>query len=392
MRRGIGAIVTTGVALIGATVVVVNPVSTPQADVRVPPVKLSADSRTSTAALDRALLETLTRDAGNSSPADPLKRVVAGVVTNVTMLSGRAVDEAFSSEVPGKPAPSRIPSPQPYVPPKAVADLLSGKPATVPPAKLSPVVIEDHALQHAVTSVADYVGYVSVQVVEATVTAARIAVAKPRLIADTLAALTDGDVDAAISTALRTMAAPVGPPSKIVKAIRTEVRQRLTELADILRRPARPQPKATLTVTRSATAADVVPLRRTLSHRRGLAATPKPGASTKPGPSDKPGSSTDPGAQTDPAGTDIAADTNPTQSTQPAVNGATDLSDGNKAVPRTKASQSPGRQRAENPLNQVRTSLDRFADTLRKALTPHQPPHQPPQHNGATPAPAPDAS
>ncbi|MCV7019305.1 hypothetical protein [Mycolicibacterium aichiense] len=369
----------------GATVVVANPVSAPASDVRVPPVKLSADSTASTTALDRALLETLTRDAGGASPADPLKRVVAGVVTNVTMLSGRAVDEALWTDVPGRPTPVRVPYPPP-VPPKAVADLLSGKPAVVPSANASPAIIEDRALQHAVTSVGDYVGYVSVQVVETTVAAARIAVAKPRLIADTLAALTDGDVDAAISTALRVVAVPVGPPSKIVKAIRGEVRQRLTELTDILRRPVPSRPKATLTptVSLSSVADSVASLRRSLGHRRGVTLTARPGASSKPGTSTEPETSTKPGAAVDTTGTATTdSDAKPT-----AANGATDLSDGNKAVPSTTASQSPVQQRAQNPVTQVRTSLDRFADTLRKALTPHRAP----QRTGTTPAPASDAS
>ncbi|MEZ0355192.1 hypothetical protein [Mycobacterium sp. SA01] len=365
----------------GATVVVANPVSAPQSDVRVPPVKLSADSTASTTALDRALLEILTRDASDTSPADPLKKVVAGVVTNVTMLSGRAVDEAFWSDVSGTPTPMRVPSP---VPPKAVADLLSGPPTAVPSANASAAISEDR-LQHAVTSVADYVGYVSVQVVEATVAAARIAVAKPRLIADTLAALTDGDVDAAITTALRVVAVPIGPPSKIVKAIRSEVRQRLTELTDILRRPAPSRPKATSAVSLSAVADSVASLRRTLGHRRSLTVAARPGASSKPATSTTTETSTKPETSADPTdtGTVTASDTKPT-----AANGATDLSDGNKAVPHTKAPQSPGQQRVETSVAKVRTSLDRFADTLRRALTPHRAP----QRTGGTPAPASDAS
>ncbi|PND56320.1 hypothetical protein CRM90_18555 [Mycobacterium sp. ENV421] len=365
----------------GATVVVANPVSAPQSEVRVPPVKLSADTTASTTALDRALLETLTRDTGATSPADPLKKVVAGVVTNVTMLSGRAVDEAFWSDVPGTPTPMRVPSP---VPPKAVADLISGKTAAVPSANASAAISEDR-LQRAVTSVADYVGYVSVQVVEATVAAARIAVAKPRLIADTLAALTDGDVDAAITTALRVVAVPIGPPSKIVKAIRSEVRQRLTELTDILRPPPPSRPKATSAVTLSAVADGVASLRRTLGHRRSLTVTARPGASSKPATSTTTETSTKPETSADPTdtGTVTTPDTKPT-----AANGATDLSDGNKAVPRTKAPQSPGQQRVETSVTKVRTSLDRFADTLRKALTPHRAP----QRIGGTPAPASDAS
>ena len=363
MRRGIGAIFTTGVALIGATVVVANPVSAPSSDIRIPAVKLSADSARSDA-LDRALLETLTRDVGAANPAEPFKRVVAGAVATVTMLSGRAVDDAFWSEVPGTPTPPR--APHPLVPPPTVADLLRGTAADVPTVA-SPAVIQDRALRQAVTSVADYVGYVSVQVVESTVAAARIAVARPRLIADRLAVLTDGDVDAAITSALRVVAVPIGPSSKIIKAIRTEVRQRLTQLADILRRPAqtRPGPTARPTVTLSAAVDSVSSLRRTLGHRRGPAPATTSSASLTEAP-------------TESAGIDTEA--KPTT-----VNGGTDLSDGNKAVPRTTAPQSSVQQQVETSVTGVRTSLDRFADTLRKALSPYRP------HRPAAAAPAPAA-
>lgn len=369
MRRGIGAIFTTGAALVGATVVVANPVSAPPSDVRVPAVKLSADSSTSSVALDRALLEAIARDHAETNPTAPLKRLFAGVVTDVTMLGGKAVDRAFWAEVPGEATPVPTP-PSPAAPPTAVAELLSGKPTDIAPARnVPPVLAEDRALQHAVTSVADYVGYVSVHVVEETVAAAGIAAAGPKHIADTLAALTDGDVDNAIATALRVVAVPLGPPSTIVKAIRTVVRQRLTELADLLRRPVQSRPKAG-PITHTAVTDSLASLRRALGHRRGLAVTGKPESSSKPA------------ASLAPAGTE--PDAKP-----PTVNGATDLSHGNKAVPSTKAVPSEGPQGVETTVNQVRTSLDRFTETLRKALTPHQP-HQ---RTGTTPAAAsaPDA-
>ncbi|MBI3689386.1 MAG: hypothetical protein HY239_01510 [Mycolicibacterium aromaticivorans] len=138
-------------------------------------------------------------------------------------------------------------------------------------------------------------------------------------------------------------------------------------------------------MTLSAVTDSVASLRHTLGHRRGLTVTAKPGASSKPGSSTEPETATKPETSADAtdAGTVTGPDTNPT-----APNGATDLRDGNKAVPRTKAPQSPVQQRVDNSATQVRTSLDRFADTLRKALTPHRAP----QRTSATPAPASDAS
>jgi hypothetical protein len=89
-----------------------------------------------------------------------------------------------------------------------------------------------------------------------------------------------------------------------------------------------------------------------LGHRRGSAITTKPAAAAAD--------------QTDPTATD------PKRTAT--VNGATDLKDGNKAVPRTMAPSSPLRQRAETSLNQVRNSLEHLGDSLRKAFTPPKAP------------------
>jgi hypothetical protein len=94
-----------------------------------------------------------------------------------------------------------------------------------------------------------------------------------------------------------------------------------------------------------------------LGHRRGSAVTTKPSAAAD---------RADPTDPTDATVTDLK---------KPATaNGATDLKDGNKAVPRTKAPSSPSRQRAEASLNQVRNSLERLGDTLRKAFAPPKAP------------------
>jgi hypothetical protein len=356
VRRGIGAIFTTGVALVGATVVVANPVAAPPSDVRVPAVKLSADSTASKAALDQALLDALAQYPGQSGPANLLNRSVAGVVTNVTLLTGRAVEEARRVQPVVDGTPARVPPPPPSVPPTAVADLLSGKPKVVSAADVPVPVVVDPALQHAVTSVADYVGYVSVQAVEATDTAGTIAPTSPRRIVETLARLTHG-ADNAITAALRAAAAPLRPPSTVVKTIRTEVRKQLTELTDRLRRSLSLPPPRVGPLTRPKPADRTTSLRATLGHRRGSAVTTKPSAAAD---------RADPTDPTDAAVTDLK---------KPATaNGATDLKDGNKAVPRTKAPSSPSRQRAEASLNQVRNSLERLGDTLRKAFAPPKAP------------------
>ncbi|EHB49776.1 hypothetical protein MycrhDRAFT_5163 [Mycolicibacterium rhodesiae JS60] len=342
MRRGFGAIFTTGAALVGATIVVANPVSAPPSDVRVPSVKLSMDSTTSSAALDQALLETITKNPAETTPANLFKKSVAGVVTNVTLFGGRAVEGALRVRpaVDGTPAPM----PPPPVPPTAVVDLLGGGPVNVSAARAPAAPVEDPALQHTVSSVADYVGYVSVRAVEATDAAETFGAAEPKQIADSLARLTHGDVNSAITTALRTAVAPVGPPSMVVKAIRAGVRKQLTELADRIRRSL-PTPPRISQVTRPSTTERPTSLRVALGHRRASATTAKSAAAD------------DSTAQTDP---DLKKSTT--------VNGATDLTDGNKAVPAKKAAQPQLRQRAEASLNQARSSLERLGDVVRKAL------------------------
>ncbi|MBB3605877.1 hypothetical protein FHT40_005564 [Mycolicibacterium sp. BK556] len=356
MRRGVGAIFTTGVALVGATVVVANPVSAPPSDVRVAPVKLSSDSTASNAALDQALLDALAKDPAETSPVALFKKSVAGVVTNVTFLSGRAL--RVQPVVDGTPAPVP-PAPPPSA---AVVDLLGGKPANIVATEAPPAAMGNPALQHAVSSVADYVGYVSVQAVEATDAAGAITGATPKHIADTLAQLTHGDVNSAITTALRTAAAPVGPPSAVVSAIRTEVRKRLSELADRLSRSLPPPPRIGK-VTRPSTVERSTSLRATLGHRRGATLTTKPAADQ----------------------TDEADQTEPDQKKPTAVNGATDLTDGNKAVPNKKAPHTQLRQRAEASLNQARTSLERLGDALRKAVPAPKLPKLPRPHRAHRP-------
>jgi len=338
VRRRVGAIFTMGVALVGATTVVANPVSAPPSDVRLPAVKLSADSATSSGALDRALLDALAQDPAQSSPADLFKGSVAGVVTSLTLFSGRVVEGVREVQPVVGGTPVRIPSPPPSVPRKAVADLLAGKPAVAANGPATPV--DPAALQHAVSSVADYVGFVSVQAVDAVDAAGPIAAATPKRIVDTLGKLTRGDVNTAITAALRAVAAPLGQPAMAVKAIRTEVRKQLTELADRLRRVVPRPPRIGPQITRRAPVDRTTSLRSALGHRRGSVVTTKP-------------------TGTNPAGTKPAM-----------VNGATDLTDGNKVVPHKRAPQSQLRQRVEASLNEVRDSLERLGDALRKFAPP----------------------
>ncbi|WP_445166461.1 hypothetical protein ACTXG7_21775 [Mycolicibacterium sp. Dal123E01] len=348
-------------------------------------MKLSADSTASSAALDRAVLEMLARDSAQSSPTDIFKRSIAGAVTNLTVLSGRAVEQATVLRPVVAGTPQRVPPPRPPVPPQAVADLLSGKPVNVAAAKAPVAPIIDPALQQAVTSVADYVGYVSVQAVEATDEAGAIAAAGPKHIAETLAALTHGDVDTAITRALRSVAAPLAPPSTVVKAIRSEVRKQLTELADRVRRALPPPPRIGQ-ITQPTTVERSTSLQATLGHRRGSVVTTKPKTAAGSKAQDEPDVTKAPAVNgaTDMTDGNKATDMTDGNKATDMTDGnkATDVTDGNKAVPNKKAPAPRLRQRVETSLNKARSSLDRLGDALRKAVTPPKPPRAHRAHRG----------
>ncbi|BBY59769.1 hypothetical protein MSAR_29050 [Mycolicibacterium sarraceniae] len=80
------------VALVGATVVVANPVSTPQSADCIPALKLSAGSITSKAALDQALLDAIAQGPAPTSPLALPSTIVNAIRTEVRTQLTELVD------------------------------------------------------------------------------------------------------------------------------------------------------------------------------------------------------------------------------------------------------------------------------------------------------------
>ncbi|WP_167099199.1 hypothetical protein [Mycobacterium sp. DL592] len=327
MRRGIGAIVTTAVALVGAAVVVANPVSVPQSDVRVPAVELSAGTSSSATTLDQAYINAIALDPTDTGPASALKRMLAELVTHATLLGGRAVEEVFDARttisagaVPPTPTAAWLPYPPVEVAP---ARALSGPaPAGLPAVPESAGEI-DPVLRQALTSLADDVGYVGGQVVVAAVATSALVSAEPKLIVDTITALGYGDLRTAVITAITAVSAPVVAPLIVADAVNTVVRNGLVPMST----PQSQDSAATSDpVSRPATATGL---------RRHTAADIKAAAATS------------------------------------ATNGATDLSDGNKAPPHTGVKPAALRTKLTAAAQSARASADRFGTAVGKALSPH---------------------
>ena len=108
MRRAIGPIVTTGVALVGAAVVVANPLVTPPHDVSVPSVRLSAGAGAAHGMFDKALVDAIAVDAGDStSPGAVLKQMFASLAADASVFGGKAVSEVVPHDPTVTPSPSQ---------------------------------------------------------------------------------------------------------------------------------------------------------------------------------------------------------------------------------------------------------------------------------------------
>lgn len=254
MKRAIGPIVTTGMALVVSGVIVANPVVTPRADVQIPAVQLSSGSDDAGGMLDEAFLNAIAPAPPESTnPFAVLKQLVSSLVADATFIGKNAIVDAFVAGVTAVSEPELTAAWAPYAAPPAefsaaVAAVLPGlqfpDPATLPdlPATLpdpvapvsdplSPVVKEF------VTSLVHDVGYVGGEMISAAFAVGAVVAAEPAMIAETLRALVKGDFAGALNSAVKVVTAPLGPPAIIIDALRTVVEKRLAGLVPAITAP-----------------------------------------------------------------------------------------------------------------------------------------------------------
>ncbi len=255
MRRVIGPILTTGVSLVTAGVVVANPIVAPRADVAIPAVQLSAGNTETIGMLDQAFLDAIAPGpAGSSNPFSVLKDLISGLAADATSMGKDVIVDAFVAGVAAVSPPELTAASSPYAP--FAASPLPDFSAITDPRDLSALVpsMADVSAAAAdsrefvandvvpvvrefVTSLAADVEYVSTGLIEAAFAVGALVAHEPILIARTLTALVSGDFEGALANAVKAVVAPLGPPAMVYDTLQTVV---LKYLAPAPRNPAAP--------------------------------------------------------------------------------------------------------------------------------------------------------
>ena len=258
VRRVIGPILTTGVSLVTAGVVVANPIVAPRADVAIPAVQLSAGNTESIGMLDQAFLDAIgPGPAGSSNPFSVLKDLISGLAADATSMGKDVIVDAFVAGVAAVSPPELTAASSPYVPfaatpvpdfsaitdPDDLSTLVPAMSDVVAAAADSrEFVANDVApvVRELVTSLAADVEYVSTGLIEAAFAVGALVAHEPILIARTLTALVSGDFEGALANAVKAVVAPLGPPAMVYETLQTVV---LKYLSPAPRNPAASAPE-----------------------------------------------------------------------------------------------------------------------------------------------------
>jgi hypothetical protein len=258
VRRVIGPILTTGVSLVTAGVVVANPIVAPRADVAIPAVQLSAGNTETIGMLDQAFLDAIgPGPAGSSNPFSVLKDLISGLAADATSMGKDVIVDAFVAGVAAVSPPELTAASSPYVPfaatpvpdfsaitdPDDLSTLVPAMSDVVAAAADSrEFVANDVApvVRELVTSLAADVEYVSTGLIEAAFAVGALVAHEPILIARTLTALVSGDFEGALANAVKAVVAPLGPPAMVYETLQTVV---LKYLSPAPRNPAASAPE-----------------------------------------------------------------------------------------------------------------------------------------------------
>jgi hypothetical protein len=255
VRRVIGPILTTGVSLVTAGVVVANPIVAPRADVAIPAVQLSAGNTETIGMLDQAFLDAIAPGpAGSSNPFSVLKDLISGLAADATSMGKDVIVDAFVAGVAAVSPPELTAASSPYVP--FAATPVPDFSAIIDPDDLSVLVpsMADVAaaaadsrefvandlapvVRELVTSLAADVEYVSNGLIEAAFAVGALVAHEPILIAKTITALVSGDFEGALANAVKAVVAPLGPPAMVYETLKTVV---VKYLSPAPRNPAAP--------------------------------------------------------------------------------------------------------------------------------------------------------
>jgi len=257
VRRVIGPILTTGVSLVTAGVVVANPIVAPRADVAIPAVQLSAGNTETIGMLDQAFLDAIAPGpAGSSNPFSVLKDLISGLAADATSMGKDVIVDAFVAGVAAVSPPELTAASSPYVPlaatpvpdfsaitdPRDFSALVPSMADVAAAAADSREFVANDVVpvvRELVASLAADVEYVSTGLIEAAFAVGALVAHEPILIVRTFTALVSGDFEGALTNAVKAVVAPLGPPAMVYDTLRTVV---VKYLSPAPRNPAAPAP------------------------------------------------------------------------------------------------------------------------------------------------------
>ena len=345
MRAAIRPLVTTGVALVGAAVIVANPVSLPPADVAIRSEQSPAEVRRDLHLVDPAFLEALA--AAGPQPTDPveyLPRLVAALTDDAAPVSREAIAAAHAAGAAVASGPTPTGASVPNLPAAFGPSNPSGDPTQV--------------FQQTLEDLVEDVNYVGAEVVAAAFAAGAVEAAMPTLIADPLTSARD--LAAALSSAVSAVIGPLGPPALVIDAIRTVIENQVAEVASTA--PSAAAPEADAEVHEESVPKPLVSADQPASGPVAANGANGEAAGTAEAHDE------DPAEEDGTSETTAGAGDNGTAEDGRTSNRETDVTDGNKVEPTTKAPSSgdPVRDALGDIEDRVNTSIEQFGDALRR--------------------------
>ena len=348
MRTAIRPLVTAGVALVGAAVIVANPVMLPSADIAIRAQQSPAEVRRDLYLFDPAFVEALAEESPQpTDPTEPLSRLIAALTGDGGPVSREAIARAYAAGVAVVSGPMPTGSSVPNLPAGAGPS--------------NPMVDQTRVFQQTLQGLVDAVNHVGADVVAAAFAAGAVAAAVPTLIADPLTSAAVGDLAAALYSAVSAVVATLGPPALALNAIQTVIEDRMAEVAGAAAPAAAPEADAPQPVSGDQHASGSVKGNQEAAGTADTHDQPPAGEheTTETTASARNGTTEDQKTSNGATGSNGATDTS---------NGATDSTDGNKVEPTTKAPNPSDvvRNALTDIGDRVNNSIEQFGDELRR--------------------------
>ena len=216
MRRALGPFLTTGVALVAATVVVANPVAPPSRDMQISTTQLSTGPDLLSPS-DKSLLSALTPQLPLSGIGPALAQILAALAADADRISREVTSEGG----PGALAAAALPEQTAYRPEAVAAPFVESPNATPLAAStgFASSVVSSDVAQVLNGLVAD-TSYLGGKVVEASYALVEVIIRVPEFVITAALDLLNGDIAGALETVKSVINAFFGPGLIILDGIR----------------------------------------------------------------------------------------------------------------------------------------------------------------------------